>query len=392
MTPMLPSAEMLPDDLLSRPQWLCWKEQDRDGKSTKVPIDPTSGSYASATDPSTWADFETARDHAETGDAAGLGFVFTADDPFVGVDLDDCRVPETGTTLDWAEEIIEVLGSYTEVSPSGTGYHILIRGKLPGDRNRKDGVELYETARFFTVTGDHVNGTPAVVRERQNELDAIHAEHIAPEAESSNEKKQPTPTGSVDLEDEQLLAKARNAKNGEKFERLWGGSTSGYESQSEADMALCSLLAFWTGGDAKRVDRLFRESGLMREKWDEVHFSDGSTYGEKTVERAIAGTSEFYDPSSVVKEDAVDTEAIPAQAPETSSNSTAGSPERIEALHGTIENLNSRIQTLESENTQLRDELDQERTRRKELQARLDSDDSDSDSVWARVWSTFTSE
>lgn len=389
---MLPSAEMLPDDLLSRPQWLCWKEQDRDGKSTKVPIDPTSGSYASATDPSTWADFETARDHAETGDAAGLGFVFTADDPFVGVDLDDCRVPETGTTLDWAEEIIEVLGSYTEVSPSGTGYHILIRGKLPGDRNRKDGVELYETARFFTVTGDHVNGTPAVVRERQNELDAIHAEYIAPEAESSNEKKQPTPTGSVDLEDEQLLAKARNAKNGEKFERLWGGSPSGYESQSEADMALCSLLAFWTGGDAKRVDRLFRESGLMREKWDEVHFSDGSTYGEKTVERAIAGTSEFYDPSSVVKEDAVDTEAIPAQAPETSSNSTAGSPERIEALHGTIENLNSRIQTLESENTQLRDELDQERTRRKELQARLDSDDSDSDSVWARVWSTFTSE
>lgn len=341
----------------------------------------------------TWADFETAHTYAKSGDAAGLGFVFTDTDPFVGVDLDDCRVPETETTLDWAEEIIETLESYAEVSPSGTGYHILVRGELPGDRNRKGSVELYETARFFTVTGDHVDGTPAEIRERQNELEAVHAEHIAPESKALNERsEQPTPTGSVDLEDEQLLSKARNAKNGEKFSRLWGGSTSGYESQSEADMALCSLLAFWTGGDAKRMDRLFRESGLMRQKWDEVHFGDGSTYGEKTVERAIAGTSEFYDPSSVVKEDAVDTEEVPTDAPETSSDSTVDSPERIEALHETIENLNSRIQTLESENIQLRDELDQERARRKELKTRLDGDDSDSDSVLARFWSTITSE
>lgn len=390
---MLPSAEALPAQLISCPQWLCWREQDRDGKTTKVPINPTSGSYASATDPSTWADFQTARAYVKTGDAAGLGFVFTDDDPFVGIDLDDCRVPETETTLDWAENIVETLGSYTEVSPSGTGYHIILEGELPGDRNRKGDVELYETARFFTVTGNHVEATPTEVRERQDALEVIHAEHVAPDDETTEDRTDRPAVGNrVELEDEQLLSKARNAKNGEKFARLWRGSTSGYESQSEADMALCSLLAFWTGGDADRVDWLFRDSGLMREKWDEVHFSDGSTYGEKTVERAVVGTSEFYNPSAVVEDDTAGTGEVSADTSEIPSEGAAHSTERIEALHGTIETLNTRIQTLESENTQLRDELDEERARRKELEARRDGDDSDSNSVWTRFWSAITPE
>jgi len=75
-----------------------------------------------------------------------------------------------------------------------------------------------------------------------------------------------------------------------------GGDTSGYESHSEADMALCRLLAFWTGRDRSRMDRLFRQSGLARDKWDEVHYADGSTYGEKTLERAIARTDDVYTP------------------------------------------------------------------------------------------------
>jgi len=389
---MLPSAEQLPDSLVSCPQWLCWREQERDGKTTKVPVNPTSGNYASATDPSTWTDFETAHTFTETGDAAGLGFVFTDDDPFVGIDLDDCRVPETETTLDWAENIVETLDSYTEISPSGTGYHVIVRGNLPGDRNRKGDVELYETARFFTVTGDHVEGTPTEIREREDALETVHAEHVAPDDETADsENERSTQEGSVDIGDEQLLSKARNAKNGEKFARLWRGNTSGYESQSEADMALCSLLAFWTGGDHDRIDRLFRESGLMREKWDEVHFSDGSTYGEKTVDRAVAGTSEVYDPGSSPAEEAIEPEGSSTDPSRTGSGSAGRSVERMESLHGTIENLNRRIQTLESENTRLKTELDEERARRKALESRLDSSGSDSDSWWIRVWSTVTS-
>lgn len=102
----------------------------------------------------------------------------------------------------------------------------------------------------------------------------------------------------VDLDDEELLSRARGASNGAKFERLWNGRIGGYESQSEADMALCCLLAFWTGGDERWMDQLFRQSGLLREKWDDVHYADGSTYGEKTIERAVETTSEFYEPDA----------------------------------------------------------------------------------------------
>ncbi|MEF8824842.1 MAG: hypothetical protein V5A27_00620, partial [Halapricum sp.] len=230
------------------------------------------------------------------------------------------------------------------------------------------------------------------VRERDEALATIHTEHVAPDDETAaSENERSTQEGSVEMEDEQLLSKARNAKNGEKFARLWRGNTSGYESQSEADMALCSLLAFWTGGDHDRIDRLFRESGLMREKWDEVHFSDGSTYGEKTVERAVAGTSEVYDPGSGVEEEAIEPEGSSTDPSRTGSGSAGRSVERMESLHGTIENLNRRIQTLESENTRLKTELDEERARRKALESRLDSSGSDSDSWWIRVWSTVTS-
>lgn len=90
-----------------------------------------------------------------------------------------------------------------------------------------------------------------------------------------------------------------DAANGETFQQLWRGSTAGYPSHSEADMALWCLLAFWTGGDRQRMDRLFRESGPMRETWDEVHYGDGRMYGEVTIERALQVTDERYDLSTV---------------------------------------------------------------------------------------------
>jgi len=194
---------------------------------------------------------------------------------------------------DAALDIIGRLDSYTEVSPSGTGYHVLVTGKLPDGRNRRGSVELYDTARFFTVTGDHVKRTPTRVARRQDALTAIHREYVQdtdtesasdPEQHGGADEESPT-TGAADVDvdpdDEDLIEKARNASNGEKFERLWNGNTVGYDSQSEADMALCCLLAFWTGGDQTQMEHLFRQSGLLREKWDEVHYADGSTYGRR---------------------------------------------------------------------------------------------------------------
>ncbi|RLM62603.1 hypothetical protein [Halorubrum sp. Atlit-26R] len=306
---IIDESEAIPETLRERDQWVCWREAERDGKPTKIPVTPGGGGFASSTESDTWASFEIALEYTETAHADGVGFVFTDDDPIVGIDLDDCRDPETGDVDERALDIIGRLDSYTEVSPSGTGYHVLISGELPNGRNRRGSVELYDTARFFTVTGDHVDRTPTRVVRRQDALVAIHREYVQdtdtesasdPEQRGGADEESPT-TGAadvnVDLEDEDLLERARNASNGEKFERLWNGNTVGYDSQSEADMALCCLLAFWTGGDRTQMEQLFRQSGLLREKWDEVHYADGSTYGEKTIERAIATTSEFYDPN-----------------------------------------------------------------------------------------------
>ncbi|MCU4975434.1 hypothetical protein OB955_22340 [Halobacteria archaeon AArc-m2/3/4] len=415
-------SDRIPDAIVDREQWICWRIKDRNGKATKVPIVPGTGEYASATDPKTWRPFDEALEYLEDGDAAGIGFVFTEDDPFVGIDLDDCRDPETGSPSTDAREIIVELDSFTEVSPSGTGYHVIVRGSLPGDRSRRGSVEMYETARFFTVTGDHVDATPARVRERSASLEAVYNEYIA-ETESSAEPGQQTldadhdSAGDVNtgtssqqptLEDEELLEKARSASNGEKFDRLWRGSTTGYESQSEADMALCCLLAFWTGGDAARVDRLFRQSGLIRGKWDDVHYSDGSTYGEKTVERAIANTDDVYDPSSEKpsgeKVGHRESRDVSTSSTEQTVGGTDGAraaylaeknqllSERMTDLEAVLEQKDDRIERLEQENRALRERLEvsEERLERFNQQPAIDTDSDTTSgdgrgSVWNRA-------
>jgi len=375
--PIVDELETIPETLHERDQWVCWREEERDGKPTKIPVTPGAGGFASSTESETWASFEAALEYTETEHADGVGFVFTDDDPIVGVDLDDCRDPETGDVDDAALDIIKRLDSYTEVSPSGTGYHVLIRGELPEGRNRRGSVELYDTARFFTVTGDHVERTPTRVARRQDALVAIHREYVqdterdtASESEHHGGADDESPTTDaadvdVDLEDEDLLEKARNASNGEKFERLWNGNTVGYDSQSEADMALCCLLAFWTGGDRTQMDHLFRQSGLLREKWDEVHYADGSTYGEKTIERAIATTSEFYDPDA--GDDTAD-DTPGGSSPDVGAADSERSraylaeknrllSERVDELEATLTEKTERIDALEAEIERLTDEL-----------------------------------
>uniref|UniRef100_UPI0034A1C922 phage NrS-1 polymerase family protein n=1 Tax=Halorussus halophilus TaxID=2650975 RepID=UPI0034A1C922 len=365
--------DVVPSCLRDCEQWVCWRSEQRNGKATKIPVTPGSGEFASSTDRETWTTFEAALDYAETGGADGVGFVFTEDDPFVGVDLDDFRNPETGDVDGVAADIIERLDSYTEVSPSGTGFHVLVEGELPDGGNRRGSVELYEHARFFTVTGDHVAGTPTRVARRQDALAAIHREYVqdtvganpSTSGERGGPSEQsgsggPSKGGSdVGLDDEELVAKAREASNGEKFERLYLGNTVGYESQSEADMALCCLLAFWTGGDQTQIDRLFRQSGLLRGKWDEVHYADGSTYGEKTVERAVRRTSEFYDPD--VRENVLAESTRKDVSAADSEGEDAGRSraylseknrlltDRVEELETLLEWKNDRIDDLETE-------------------------------------------
>jgi primase-polymerase (primpol)-like protein len=266
--------------------------EDRDGKPTKVPVDPATGGYASVSEAGTWTDYATARAYAQaTDEVDGIGFVFTADDPYAGVDLDDCRNPDSGAIEDWAVAVLRQLDSYTEYSPSGTGFHVIVEGDVPSGGNRTEQLELYSSQRYFTVTGNRVPGAPTEVKEHGDALRAVHEEYIASGAAESDANVAP-PTEPVSVSDEALLEKAMNAANGAKFQRLWDGDTSRYESHSEADQALCTLLAFWTGGDADRIERLFARSELVRAKWRER-----ADYRERTIRNAIRHCSAFYDPS-----------------------------------------------------------------------------------------------
>src|SRR5215217_3955339 len=154
-------------------QWLCWRFEERDGKPTKVPYDPRTGEKAESTNPKTWTSYEKAVSECKKHGYDGLGFVFTPEDDLCGVDLDKCLDPETGELEGWAQKIIGELDSYTEISSSGTGVHILVRGELPTGRNRKGRFEAYDRGRYFTVTGKHLAGSSQRIENRQEELRAV---------------------------------------------------------------------------------------------------------------------------------------------------------------------------------------------------------------------------
>ena len=143
----------IPEELRRRPQWVVWKLEQRDGKPTKIPYIAGGVGKADTTDLMTWRTFDEAVQALGTGRYAGIGFVFCSGDPFTGIDLDGCRDPVSGELEAWATEIVASFGegAYAEVSQSGTGVHIIVRGKAP---NKKAGqVESYSLERYFAMTG-----------------------------------------------------------------------------------------------------------------------------------------------------------------------------------------------------------------------------------------------
>jgi putative DNA primase/helicase len=267
----------VPAELIGYKQWVLWRKLAVNGRCTKVPISPWSGKAAACDKPQTWSTFWHVRHAVEKYHCDGIGFVFTDADPFCGIDLDQCRTIN-GLIAPEALELIRRFDSYTELSPSGTGVHILIEARLPGRGRRSGKIEAYESGRYFTITGKHLGGTPAGIRCRQQVLDDFSAEpHAVPRCLNI----------ATDVSDEELIARAMNSSNGGRFGRLWSGDTSDYgNDHSRADLALCRILSFWCRGDAERVDRLFRLSGLMRDKWDRR--AGELPYGLRTM-RTILG-------------------------------------------------------------------------------------------------------
>ena len=273
----------VPAELLEYKQWVLWRKAEVNGRTTKVPISPWSGKAAACDKPQTWSTYRHVRYAMRRLVCDGVGFVFTEADPFCGIDLDQCRTAN-GAIAPKALAVINRLESYTELSPSGTGAHVLIKAKLIGKGRRTGKVEMYDSGRYFTITGRHLIGTPIAIQNRQIVLEQLAAELFTAEVAVPTSRL----STSLSLSDEELIERAKNARNGDRFRRLWEGNASDYcNDHSRADLALCRILAFWCRGDVARIDRLLRGSGLMREKWDR---SAGEiAYGVRTINAALQG-------------------------------------------------------------------------------------------------------
>jgi primase-polymerase (primpol)-like protein len=278
------ARDALPVEIRTSRRAVVWKRELRNGRPTKVPYQPRRPDVrAAVNDPRTWGTFADALAVVTAGRADGPGVVLGAG--LVGVDLDHVRDVDTGRIDAEAAAIVRELNSYAEASPSNAGLHVLVRGTLPPGGRRRGHVEMYCTGRFFTVTGQHVPTTPRVIHERTGALHALHRRLFPPARPTVNPSSRDW--GRVACDDARLLERALAARNGAKFAALWRGDRTGYPSQSEAELALCNLLTFWTQGNAARVDSLFRQSGLYRPKWDERRGSE--TYGALTIEKATIG-------------------------------------------------------------------------------------------------------
>lgn len=280
------SWDNIPQELKNLHQWVCWQAapiSDKPGKIRKLPINPRTGEAAQSNNPDTWTDFRTAA--AASSRFSGLGFMFA--NGYFGVDIDgieeDIKSFQQGEPQNIVGEFLHSLASYGEYSVSGKGLHIICKGKLPAGGRRRGNVEMYERGRFFVMTGNRA-GSYAELRDCTELIKPLHEKYIG----GGRSPLPPREPAALSLSDGELLDKARNSRQGRVFSDLYAGDWEAYySSQSEADFRLCSLLAFWTGRDEERMDRLFRSSGLMREKWDRKQ--SGSTYGRLTVAKAAAG-------------------------------------------------------------------------------------------------------
>lgn len=268
----------------------------QDGRTTKVPYDPVTGKRAETDKPETFRDFNAAL--AAVNKYDGIGFL--VGDRICALDLDDC-FEENGGMKPWAQDIADMFsGCYMELSPSGKGVRIIFLAfNYSYDKakyyinNRALGLEVYvagATNRFVTLTGNIYR--EGEVLEKAETLKIVLDKYMQRPALKPMEA--PVSESRSFLSDESVIEKASSAANGEKFKALWRGDISGYASHSEADLGLCCINAFWCGKDALQMDRLFRQSGLYRDKWDRAQ--SGSTYGWITIEKAIAGTTAVYCP------------------------------------------------------------------------------------------------
>lgn len=284
----MPNEVFVPDGLKAVNNWCAWKLETQKGRLTKVPyICP--GERASSSDRSTWSSFDTVTAVLESAPGYFAGYGLMIADGLVFIDVDHC-ISDDGTMDERGKAVLEGFPeSYAEVSQSGHGLHILTKGVIPrGFNNRKAGVETYAAGRFCAYTGNAIQ-----MKEPTEEQDGINYvfNKYSTKTGRSSAGPQTAYQTTVDAHSDIWVirhASAITGQNGRNFQALYAGDASAYESASEADSALCVLLAFWCNRNPEQIDRIFRQSGLYRPKWERAD------YRERTINHACDHIPETY--------------------------------------------------------------------------------------------------
>ena len=288
---------MIPNELLNVANWCVWNYEKRGDAVTKVPYSPITGRKAKSNDPKTWGSHSQALQALSQLKADGLGFFL--EPPYVGIDIDDVstdieRLKYGDITENIVFEMINATKSYSEISPSGNGVHIILKGDMPTGRRRHKNVEMYGSGRYFTMTGNRIGNIDIINEVDELTLNRLHKKYIQPDEKTKQKRISHHGIKHV-LSTNEIVAEMLNSKNGDQIKRfLNGGWEKDYASQSEADMAFANHLAFWTAKDFSKMDEIFRQSDLMRDKWDSKRGK--VTYGIETLNKAINDTADIYTP------------------------------------------------------------------------------------------------
>ena len=324
----------IPYALRNRKQFIVWKwAYDKKGeRAVKLPMNPYYlGKMAKSDDAYTWATFDKCCDvvnqYGEKFGFAGVGIMFG--NGVMGIDFDHCF--KDGKLNDDVKDIVYKIGSYTELSPSGDGLHVLCFGQVPegyGNRNDANGVECYDNRRFFTLTGNTLDNSLKKMRKKVDTEDALKElaerflkpknELLRAKTENDGEKVV-RQSGALKMEDEEVIRIIRKGNRAKAFESLfdkgevpekadgllnlqcmklkqWGTvkpdvlttndeiSKLYEKDNSSCDAYLCGILAGYTDSP-EQMDRIFRQSALMRPNWDSRRGS--STYGENLCQTAL---------------------------------------------------------------------------------------------------------
>jgi len=285
------SKYFFPESIKCLPVWILWKlEPDKSGRLTKVPYSAKYDGRASSTNENTWSTFENTMSKYEdhSGEYDGIGIMLSTKYQIVFIDIDHCISYEDGSEdpklSPTAEDILNHMESqFIELSQSGTGVHILAVGDFEKNfKNSETGVEMYKEKRFVAMTGK-------ALAENEPHWDPENIMYIYNKYKATQKgtkrlrKAPPKREVCLCLDDKKIIERA---SDNAKFKKLYVGDWSEYGSQSEGDLAMCSLLAFWTDCDPEAIDRIFRETGLYREKWER------EDYRSETIRKACDGCEE----------------------------------------------------------------------------------------------------